>query len=61
MARFTSLLKLLELEDRLIHSVDDLKPDVVNCDIDYSRVNALREKEINKSIQFLQGALCRAE
>lgn len=61
MARFTSLLKLLELEDRLIHSVDDLKPDVVNCDIDYSRVNVLREKEINKSIQFLQGALCKME
>lgn len=61
MARFTSLLKLLGLEDRLIDSVDNLKPEVINCDIDYSRVNALREKEISKSIQFLQSALGKTE
>ncbi|MDD3603499.1 MAG: polysaccharide pyruvyl transferase family protein [Sulfurovum sp.] len=54
--RFTSLLSLLGLEDRLIFSGDDLK--AKNLDkIDYICVNKILEENKKSSMEFLMGAL----
>lgn len=54
--RFTSLLSLLELEDRLVFSVEDLENKDIKS-IDYNKVNKILEDEKNKSLEFLIGAL----
>lgn len=55
--RFTSLLKLLGLEDRLIYSLDDFNRDIINKPIDYKSVNFIRQQEKIKSLSFLSKAL----
>lgn len=57
--RFTSLLKLFKLEDRLIYSYDDFNPNIINKAIDYKEVNVIRQQEKNKSLSFLLKALER--
>ncbi|UFH59219.1 polysaccharide pyruvyl transferase family protein [Sulfurovum mangrovi] len=54
--RFTSLLSLLGLEDRLVFDVKDLEGKELES-IDYSRVNKILEEEKRKSLEFLMGAL----
>jgi coenzyme F420-reducing hydrogenase beta subunit len=54
--RFTSLLKLLNLENRLIFNIDELnKIDLLN--IDYAHVETLLQNEIVESMQFLKRAI----
>lgn len=56
MARFTSLLKLFELEDRMIdiHQIDSIQP---STDIDWDKVNRIRKSWKEKSLCLLIGAL----
>nr|WP_290701607.1 polysaccharide pyruvyl transferase family protein [Halomonas sp. UBA3074] len=57
LARFTSLLKTFELEDRLVESTDDLDNSVVVKPIDWKRVNEIRQIGKNKSINFITKSL----
>lgn len=55
--RFTSLLKIFGLEDRLIYSMNELTEELINKPIDFNHVNMIREEQKTKSIQFLVNAL----
>lgn len=57
MARFTSLLKLFGLEDRLVLKLQDLTEELINRPIDYERVQEILEHEREKSKEFLLAAL----
>ena len=54
--RFTSLLKLFDMEERLIYSLDDLVLNVIIKGVDYQRVDAILQEERNKSLLFLSQA-----
>ncbi len=54
--RFTSLLSLLGLKNRMVFCVEDLDNKELEK-IDYSRVNNILEDEKNKSLKFLERAL----
>lgn len=56
-SRFTSLLKMFGLEDRLIYSVDNLNESLINKKIDFDKVNEIIKSEQEKSFRFLQNAL----
>ena len=47
------LLKQLNLEDRLIDSMEDLSEKLVN-DIDYEKVDKIREEEREKTLNYLK-------
>jgi polysaccharide pyruvyl transferase WcaK-like protein len=53
LTRFTSLLKLFHLEDRLIFSSEDFVPENLK-EIDWDRTNAILNQEKEKSMQFLK-------
>lgn len=55
-ARFSSLLKLFNLEHRIISSTNDLTPDLLEP-IDFSHVNDIKQQLQAKSINFLKHAL----
>ncbi|MEX9848031.1 polysaccharide pyruvyl transferase family protein [Providencia manganoxydans] len=57
LTRFTSLLKLFGLENRLITSLEEFDSDILNIPIDYTKVNEILNKEQKKSMNFLQKAL----
>ena len=57
MARFDSLLKMFKLENRLIHSENDLTEDLLNSEIDYDAVHEILAKEREKAKMFLIKAL----
>ncbi|WP_321424486.1 polysaccharide pyruvyl transferase family protein [uncultured Bacteroides sp.] len=57
LARFTSLLKKFGLEERLILSPDELKPDYIHTPIDFPKVNVLLKNEQLRAINFLSEAL----
>lgn len=54
LARFKSILKQFGLESRLILNADELTEDRVKLDIDFVKVNKIKEKEQNIGFQFLQ-------
>lgn len=54
--RFTSLLSLLGLENRMVFGVEDLKDKKIGS-IDYSSVNKILEENKKSSLEFLMGAL----
>lgn len=56
-SRFTSLLKIFGLENRLIFSIDDLDKTLVNRSINFDEVNLIKEDWKNKSLNFLLSAL----
>jgi len=56
LTRFTSLLKLFHLEDRLFFSSEDFVPDNLK-EIDWDKTNAILNQEKEKSIQFLKKSL----
>lgn len=58
-SRFTSLLKMLKLESRLVFSLDQLTTDIINEPIDYIIVNEIIAKEKRKSLDFLAAALAQ--
>lgn len=57
MARFTSILKLLGLEDRLVTRSKELNVDLMLRPIDWARVNARLNAERAASVAFLREAL----
>ncbi|MGL4518783.1 MAG: polysaccharide pyruvyl transferase family protein [Phocaeicola sp.] len=57
LTRFTSLLKIFNLEDRLIYNPEDLTDELIHRPIDFDRVNAIRQEWITKSLGFLKKAL----
>jgi hypothetical protein len=56
MARFTSVLKIFNLEDRLVSNLDGIE-NIVKNKIDYTVVNKILELERGKSINFLKESL----
>jgi hypothetical protein len=57
LARFTSILNLLGLQNRLVFTSSDLNKDIVNAEIDYERVNTLLSREKCKATDFLKVGL----
>lgn len=58
LTRFTSLLNLFRLENRLIYSSNELTNySIIDKAIDYSHVNSLHQEEKEKSINFLSSSL----
>lgn len=53
LTRFTSLLKLLQLEDRLVFSTENFNPEKLE-EIDWEKTNRILEQEKEKSLQFLK-------
>lgn len=56
MARFSSLLKIFGLENRLVFNKNDLF-DQIYQDIDYKAINKIRNSWIDKSLKFLKSNL----
>ena len=54
MSRFTSLLKLFGLEDRLVESMDEIEK---LGEIDWTQVNAKRQALKKKCLQMLEACL----
>lgn len=59
MARFYSLLKLFELEDRLVFCANDVSSKLITKTIDYDKVYRILESERHKSKEFLFNAIRR--
>ena len=57
LARFTSVLKTFGLENRLVLTPSDLTKEKINTDIDFSKVNEMKEKEQKFAFKFLQKQL----
>lgn len=53
MARFASLLGTFKLEDRLVLAVSEITPELINRKIDWERVNTIKQKEQQRSHDFL--------
>lgn len=56
-ARFTSLLNLLNIKNRMIENSKNLTQTLLKNDIDYKQVNHIIEKEKNNSLKWLKSAL----
>lgn len=56
-SRFESLLNLFGLENRMVHSKEDIEGTLACSSIDFCKVNEIRNKERLKSIKFLSEAL----
>lgn len=57
LGRFTSLLKMFNLEKRLIYSIEDLSDDLLLQSIDYHQINEIRYSKCEDSIKFLRDNL----
>lgn len=57
MSRFTSLLALFGMENRLVSSIDQLSTEFLNHPIDYTIANRIKAEQQNKSRNFLINAL----
>lgn len=53
LTRFTSLLKLFELEDRLVNSSEEFDQALISKEIDFEKVNLIRNKQIEKAKNFI--------
>lgn len=53
MTRFNSLLKIFNLEDRLIFTPDELTSDKLTTTIDWNKINNIKSAKKEESIQFL--------
>lgn len=56
-SRFTSILKLLKLEDRLILDASELTDELIDSKINYKKVNEILDAERNKAFKFLKNNL----
>ncbi|MDT0642280.1 polysaccharide pyruvyl transferase family protein [Zunongwangia sp. F363] len=61
LARFKSLLKMFQLEDRLILSPAELNEDLIDSKINWTTVNGILENKKKVSFSFLQEALTEKE
>ncbi|WP_163710535.1 polysaccharide pyruvyl transferase family protein [Mangrovibacterium lignilyticum] len=57
LTRFTSVLKLFGLENRLINTVDELTDNLIDEKINFEKVNTILEKEREKALKFLSNNL----
>lgn len=57
MTRFTSLLKIFGLQERLIASSEELTEEKMNTPINFTRINQIKESEQKKSMEFLNNEL----
>lgn len=57
MARFDSLLRMFKLENRLIHSENDLTEELLNSEIDFDAAHEILAKERQKAVIFLKRAI----
>jgi transposase len=55
--RLENLLKLIQLENRLIFDFNQLDENLLGVDIDYQKVERFLSEEKNKSINFLKNSL----
>ena len=53
MSRFTSLLKMFKLDDRIIYSSEDYKGDILLNFVGYERINQIKVEEMEKARNFL--------
>ncbi|MDO3693634.1 polysaccharide pyruvyl transferase family protein [Wenyingzhuangia sp. chi5] len=58
MSRFNSVLKIFNLQDRLVSDLDGIKK-VLKTKIDYTAVNKILETEKEKSLDFLKESLLK--
>ncbi len=56
-ARFTSILKMFDLENRLIFNSGQLNKDLINDPIDFTKINKIKSEQQKRAKEFLQGAL----
>lgn len=56
-ARFTSLLEMFNLKDRLVTSATELTEEKILAPIDWNKVNTILELEREKSLNFLKNSL----
>lgn len=56
-SRFTSILKVFGLENRLIYSLDNFNTEIIDCEIDFNIVNTIIKSEQEKSFSFLHSIL----
>lgn len=54
LARFTSLLKIFGLEDRLVLDVSEVTPELINAKINWGKVNAIKDREQKRSMEYLK-------
>ncbi|WP_326517972.1 polysaccharide pyruvyl transferase family protein [Acinetobacter sp. CAAS 2-6] len=59
--RFLSLLKIFNLENRLVTSLDDVTEELIYKNIDFEKVNSLLKIERERSLLFLRLALSNNE
>lgn len=57
LSRFSSLLKMFGLENRLVSSLDDLTTELIETPIDFKKVNRIRKEQQRIAIDFLNSAL----
>ncbi|MFQ2466454.1 polysaccharide pyruvyl transferase family protein [Aeromonas caviae] len=57
LARFTSILKLFELESRLVFSKDDVSIDIINGVINFAKVNIIKSRQQMLAHSFITQAL----
>lgn len=60
LSRFHSLLSGFGLEDRLVEHADEITPALLQADIDWPRVNAVRQQHLALGRQFLRDNLQEA-
>lgn len=56
-ARFTSLLNVLNLMDRMVQNSGEITPHYVNKSINYRKVHSIIDKEKRRSLEWLRDAL----
>ena len=61
LARFTSILKKFNLEDRLVLTENELTQDKIDKEIDFSKVNEIKKIKQEFAFKFLQESLKNSE
>ena len=57
LGRFTSLLRMLGLESRLVYTFDDITDQLIYTSIDYTQVNRILRRERDRALEFLKASL----
>ncbi|MEW8459533.1 MAG: polysaccharide pyruvyl transferase family protein, partial [Candidatus Thiodiazotropha endolucinida] len=57
LTRFVSLLKMFDLENRLLHSTDQITAELINENIDWDRVNSILSQKRQEALVFLTVSL----
>ncbi|MEW8065373.1 MAG: polysaccharide pyruvyl transferase family protein [Candidatus Thiodiazotropha endolucinida] len=57
LTRFVSLLKMFDLENRVLHSADQITTELINEKIDWDRVNSILSQKRQEALVFLTASL----